>query len=212
MLATENLDPAILETYNAHHLIPLDKCPGVQPIGVGEILRRIIGKTLSWTLKDDIQEAVGPLQTCSGLKSGSEAAIHAMKTIFDDEESDGVILVDASNAFNSMNRMVALHNVRVICPSFSTVLINMYRAPARLFISGGGEILSMEGTTQGDNLAMSFYAVGTSVLIYSNNTARQIWLADDASAGGKLDQLKTWWENVIREGERFGYIVNKGTT
>ena len=153
---------------------------------------------------------MGPLQTCSGLKSGSEAAIHAMKTIFDDEESDGVILVDASNAFNSMNRMVALHNVRVICPSFSTVLINMYRAPARLFISGGGEMLSMGGTTQGDNLAVSFYAVGTSVLIYSNNTARQIWLADDVSAGGKLDQLKTWWENVIREGERFGYIVNKG--
>ena len=194
----------------AYILIPLDKCPGVRPIGDGEILRRIIGKTLSWTLKDDIQEAVGPLQTCSGLKSGSEAAIHAMKIIFDDEESDGVTLVDASNAFNSMNRMVVLHNVRVICPSFSTVLIDMYRAPARLFISGGGEILSMEGTTQGDNLAMSFYAVGTSVLIYSNNTARQISLVDDASAGGKLDQLKTWWENVIREGERFGYIVNKG--
>ena len=44
-LATENLDPAILETYNANHLIPLDKCPGVRPIGVGEILRHIIGKT-----------------------------------------------------------------------------------------------------------------------------------------------------------------------
>ena len=153
---------------------------------------------------------MGPLQTGSGLISGPEAATHAMITIFDDEESDGVILVDESNAFNSMNKMVALHNVRVICPSFSTVLINMYRAPARLFISGGGEILSMERTTQGDNLAMSFYAVGASVQIYSNNTARQIWLADDASAGGKLDQLKTWWENVIREGERFGYIMNKG--
>ena len=68
----------------------------------------------------------------------------------------------------------------------------------------------MEGTMQGDNLAMSFYSVGTSILIYSNNTTRQIWLADDASAGGKLDQLKTCWENVIREGERLGYIVNKG--
>ena len=67
-----------------------------------------------------------------------------------------------------MNRLVVLHNIRVICPAISTILINMYRISTRLFISGGGETLSQEGTIQGDNLAMSFYALGTSVLIYSN--------------------------------------------
>ena len=172
-LATENLDPTAIESYNANRLIPLDKCPRICPIGVGEILRRIIGKSISWTLKKDIQEAVGPLQTCSGLNSGGEAAIHAMKEIFDEEETDGVILVDASNAFNNMNRLVALHNIRVICPAISTILINMYQIPTRLFIARGGEILSREGTTQGDNLAMPFYALGTSILIYSNNNAKQ---------------------------------------
>ena len=126
-----------------------------------------------------------------------------MKEIFNDEETDGVILVDASNAFNNMNRLVALHNIRVICPAISTILINMYRISTRLFIAGGGEILPQEGTTQGDNLAMSFYALGTSVLIYSNNNAKQIWLADDAAAGGSLKQLKTWWDNLICEGEKF---------
>ena len=56
---------------------------------------------------------------------------------------------------------------------------------------------------------MSFYALGTSVLIYSNNNAKQIWLADDAAAGGSLKQLKTWWDNLICEGEKFGYFVNQ---
>ena len=80
---------------------------------MGEILlRRITEKSISWTLKKDIQEAAGPLQTCSGFHSGIEARIHAMKEIFNDKETDGVILVDASNAFNSMNRLVALHNIR----------------------------------------------------------------------------------------------------
>ena len=146
-LATENLDLIALESYNANCLIPLDKWPGIRPVGVGEISRRIIGKSILWTLKKDIQEAAGPLQTCSGLNAGSEAAIHAMKEIFNDEETDGIIPVDASNAFNNMNRLVALHNIRVTCPAISTILINMYRISTRLFIAGGGEILSQEGTT-----------------------------------------------------------------
>ena len=109
---------------------------------------------ISWTPKKDIQTAAGPLQTCSGLNAGSGAAIHAMKEIFYDKEIDGVILVDASNAFNNMDRLVALHNIRVICPAISTILINMYRISTTLFIAGGEEILSQEGTTQGDNLAV----------------------------------------------------------
>ena len=85
----------------------------------------------------------------------------------------------------------------------------MYRIPTRLFIAGGGEILSRERTTQGDNLAMPFYALATSILIYSNNNAKQIWLADDAATGGSLKQLKTWCNNLTCEGNKFGYFVNQ---
>ena len=94
-------------------MIPLNKDPSspelqVRPIGVGEVLRRIIGKTISWALSDHIQEAGGSLQVSTGLKGGAEAAIHAMKEIFNNESTDGVILVDAENAFNKLNWHVAL--------------------------------------------------------------------------------------------------------
>ena len=50
------------------------------------------------------------------------------------DNSDAVLLIDASNAFNSLNRAAALHNIRVLCPSIATYAINTDREPARLFI------------------------------------------------------------------------------
>ena len=37
--------------------------------------------------------------------------VHAMSDVFKFDETDAVLLIDASNAFNQMNRMVALHNM-----------------------------------------------------------------------------------------------------
>ena len=197
----------------ACRLIPLNKNPGVRPIGIGEILRRIIGKSIGWILKRDIQSAAGPLQASTGLKGGAEATIHTMKDLFESEETDAVILVDASNAFNSLNQAVALHNIQYTCPEFSIILNNTYREPSRLIVLGKWEISSQEGTTQGDNLAMPFYALGTTTLLNflkANVTSiRQVWLADDATAAGKLKPLKDWWSAVIAEGAKIGYNVNE---
>ena len=49
---------------------------------------------------------------CAGQTSGCEAVAHAMHEIFNEEETDAVLLVDASYAFNSLNRIAMLHNIR----------------------------------------------------------------------------------------------------
>lgn len=127
----------------------------MQPIGVREVIRRIIGKCVTKVTKREVMDASGSLQVCAGQKSGSEPAIHAMREIFEADETDAALLIDASNVFNSLNRAAALHSVRVICPAIAIYSINTYRAPARLFVVGGKELESSEGTTQGDPLAMS---------------------------------------------------------
>ena len=38
---------------------------------------------------------------------------------------------------------------------------------------------------------------------------KQIWLADDASAAGKISVLKEWYDVLIEEGRKFGYYVNQ---
>jgi hypothetical protein len=101
----------------ASRLIPLDKGEGaVRPIGVGEVLRRIISKCVMKIVKPEVLEVSGSLQLCAGQPAGSEAAVHAMRNIFYADGTDAVLLIDASNAFNALNRAAALHNSSVLCP------------------------------------------------------------------------------------------------
>ena len=85
-------------------------------------------------VKPDVIDASGSLQVCAGQSSGSEAAIHAMRNIFDADDTDAILLIDASNAFNALNRAAALHNTGILCPITATYAINTYRLPSRLFI------------------------------------------------------------------------------
>ena len=64
--------------------------------------------------KPDVIDASGSLQVCAGHKSGSEAAIHAMSSICDADETDAVLLIDASNAFNALNRAVLLSSLQAV--------------------------------------------------------------------------------------------------
>ena len=122
----------------------------------------------------------------------------------------------ASNAFNSINRQAALHNISVLCPSLSTVLNNTYQAPIRMIITGSGEISSSEGTTQGDPLGMAMYAIGILPLIQKLHehcqAMKQVWFADDATAAGTCESLRQWWDFLSTEGPKYGYYPNATKT
>ena len=94
--------------------------------------------------------------------------------------------------------------------------MNCYQSPARLFVSGGGEILSKEGTTQGDPLGMAMFALSMVPLIKKLKekceSAMQVWFADDASGVGTLVSLKRWWSCLVEMGPRLGYHPNAAKT
>ena len=80
-LASTTVEPKSVEALTICKLMPLNKNPGLGPIGVSEVLRGIMGKAINWILKDDIQESTGPLQTATVLKAGAEAAIYSFSKI-----------------------------------------------------------------------------------------------------------------------------------
>ena len=107
----------------ASRFIVLDKNLGVRPIGIGEVVRRIIAKAVLSVVTGDIQRAAGALQLFAEQISGVEAAIHSMWSIYAEVSSEGVLLIYASNAFNSA---VVLRNIQYTCPTFCSNFYHTY--------------------------------------------------------------------------------------
>ena len=48
----------------------------------------------------------------AGLPGEVETIIHGARKIFEDDETEAIQMIDAKNAFNLMNRNLALNNIR----------------------------------------------------------------------------------------------------
>ena len=211
-LANENVPWIDTRALRARKLIALDKCPGVRPIGVGDVLDRLCAKVMIEVTGDDVQHACLADQICSGLKSGIEASIHAFSEIFNVEAQNGygLLLIDADNAFNTISRPAALWNARVLWPRCSKYLFNAYKGYSLLVISGSKVcLLSKEGVTQGDPLAMLLY--GLAVLPLARTLKKpgswtQNWYADDSACLARFELLREWLALLMIEGPKYGYF------
>ena len=128
-------------------------------IGVGEVLRRIIGRTIVSCTQTDLKQLGGNRQFCMGQRCGIQHAIHSLKANFD--ENEAVHLIDATNAFNLLNRKPALENIKITCPALFNLfnaVKNSYSSTSPLHVNGT-TLWSEEGTTQGNTLAMCMYGV-----------------------------------------------------
>ena len=114
--------------------------------------------------------------------------------------TDAVVLIDAENAFNSINRKVMLHSLKFICSIMASYNIHCYATPSRLFIDSGGEIRSSEETTQGDPTAMGAYALDILPLIkfrlqfinLNEMNAKEEVFTDDFPVAGSLNCIKDY--------------------
>ncbi len=211
-LCTCLVDPKTISPILASRLIALDKNPGVRPIGIGELSRRIIAKAVLSVVGDDVQEVTGTRQLCGGQTSGIEAGVHSIRRAFEGNNAEAALLVDAANAFNSLNRAVALQNVRKLCPSLGNILTNCYRVPTDLLWTVIGfyqekvqhkEILWQCRCT----LLLQFHSLISCSLKSNRSGMLMMWLLLV-----KLANLRHGWNDTISHGANFGYFVNAKKT
>ena len=98
-------------------------------------MRRILGRTITKCLKNELMSLGSNYQLCLGQKCGIEYAIHMLRDQYSKASADAVLLIDAENAFNSLNRKLALKNIKNNCPSLLTAIKNSYSNPSKLLVN-----------------------------------------------------------------------------
>eukprot|EP00731_Ephydatia_muelleri_P028772 Em0020g416a len=156
-------------------------------------------RRLKLWLKDEV------LQSLKGKHPTRKQAIHTALVAPNSppELVPHIILFDTLNA----------ELIRKVSMKTEVVLINTYREDIDLFVDGA-TLLSTEGTTQGDPLAMAMYGIGILPLIKKLQTCdvTQTWYADDAAAAGSTANIRCWWDMITKAGPMFGYYPNASKT
>ena len=69
---------AAIRALNAGRLIGIDKFPGVRPVSIGELWKRLITKCFLLVAGQTAKEVCGVDQLCAGLEAGVEGGVHSM--------------------------------------------------------------------------------------------------------------------------------------
>ena len=165
-----------------------------------------------YIVEKDVKDAAGSLQVCAGQEAESEAAIHAIYDVYQQDETEAVLLVDADN--NSINRKAMLHNISITCLIITTFIANCYMESARIFVVGNHEIKSREGRSLENQQAMGAYALGVTPLIHflsefifiNEHKSKELAIADDFTVAGKVSKIKAYWDILQHQGSLFGYF------
>lgn len=153
------------------YLFAGSKPTGVRPIAIGETFYKIAATYASNSLvKNQVKEAVGPLQTGVSLQGGIEKAIHALQARIElsAQRKEKLVLVkaDIANGFNAIDRhhvLKELFQYPKLAPLWRLAHW-AYSHPSPLLCYDRGDLFtvlsSRQGIRQGDVLSSLLFSLG----------------------------------------------------
>ena len=209
------LPEAAAADFSGARLVPLNKPkPGIRPIGVPLVLRRIAGRIFGTRYRDSwADKLVGAdgrvVQFAIGRKAGSQAAAFACQELLQLHPDWGATLMDADSAFQRASRAAIAEGIAE-CPegggrevlAFFLLLHNRH---AKLTYLADGKpyiILGKAGCTQGCSLGMQFFALAIHPLLVKAAMAGPdvhiFSLADDITLIGPPEQRHAVAREILR--------------
>jgi len=185
-LANAELPQGILRLLSVTKLTPLMKDPtdplSIRPIAVGDVFRKAAATLLLWQNQGEIGAHFGNLQVGVHHSNAIEYVCHGSHVILEDiGAAKDLLLVDATNAFNSISRQKVFDAVAKEFPAFMKYMGTFYGQPTPVVFTRQdgtiGTCWQTEGVQQGDPLGPFAFSIGLHALV--QNCAR---LAEERGA------------------------------
>jgi hypothetical protein len=186
------------------NLIALKKCGGIRPIAVGCTLRRMASKCASEHALKSIPQMLSPVQLGFGVPRGAEAAVHATRICLNNlPQSQALLKVDFSNAFNSIRRDKMLSAVIEFIPDLLPYVHSAYSIPSVLSFYNT-ELASAEGVQQGNFIGPLLFCLAIHSLVTKLRSEFTIFYLDASTIGGDLCNISRDLKTLEEEGRDLG--------
>ena len=166
-LARAAIPEKILDVIRLERLTALAKPSGGHPnIVCGDIVRRLVARTMAQQLAPAVERATSPFQYAFTTRAGGECIAHAFQAFTDLDDRTTVLSIDGIGAFDLISREAMLNGLRSMDGGNGALLfvLQFYGNPSSyLWDHDDGtthEILQFEGGEQGDPLMPILYSLG----------------------------------------------------
>ena len=108
-LAVADVLHQVLRILGLGRLIALTKPDGgVRGIVVGDLLRRLVGRTMAKQVTKEVEAATSPFQYALSTRSGCECVAHVLQTLTELDEDATIVSVDGIGAYDLISRKAML--------------------------------------------------------------------------------------------------------
>ena len=216
-LAAGRAPPPIIPHFCGATLLACKKrSGGHRPIAVGEVLRRLVSKSLAILVRSPTISLLSPLQLGVSVRGGCEAIVHATSHLMSSlpNKQRWSMQLDFINAFNNINREAMYAEVRHHLPGLSAWMEACYSCQPLLHL-GTNSIHSCCGVQQGDPLgplgfALTLHPIVEHIKAEVPTLALNAWYLDDGILVGSPEDLLAALRIVETAGPSVGFHLNRG--
>ena len=166
-LARAQVPPDVVAVLRMGRITALQKPGGgVRGIVCGDIVRRLVARTIAQKITPAVLEATSPFQYALGSKAGGESVAHAIQSLTDMDSRATVLSIDGISAFDLISRAAMMDGMAQIRGGEAVLpfVLQFYSQPSQyLWTDDYGDnhvILQGEGGEQGDALMPMLYSLG----------------------------------------------------
>ena len=137
---------------------------GVRGIVAGDIVRRLVSRTMAQQLGPEVERATAPFQYTMRTRAGCECVAHALQALCEVDPELTILSIDGISAYDSISRVAMLQGLREVNGQAVPYVRMFYGQPSTYIWEDEHNVVHSihqgEGGEQGDALMPLLFSLG----------------------------------------------------